>query len=251
MFNEMSLDDIHYTQQRMGGPPPQHRPEQMGHLGNNNQPYGSSASGFGRGMGIQQHMGNYRGNPSPIGGQNPLLSMATQQQRLPPGLANLGIRPPHDPNQFVGASMRTGFPMQQQQQPPYTNFSSQPSRAGPGPPHQVQSPYLHSNVDMRLQGQSQVHALNHVNAAMLGGGPARNVPAYNGAPQPAPGSHMQAHIGGPRQQNQHLMNGPGMHPMVQHQHHAQQHGTFANLGGGHSPQNQDLMALLMGGIHRE
>ncbi len=40
-----------------------------------------------------------RGGPSPISNFNP---QGIPQQRLPPGLANLGGRPPHEPSQYLG-----------------------------------------------------------------------------------------------------------------------------------------------------
>lgn len=220
--------------------------------------------GIGRNAGLpiqQQH--HFRGGPSPNSMQGPA------QQRLPPGLANLGARPPHEPSQFIGSSMG----MQQaggihgpmlsngpSPQPPFNNFAANgglggnlgggfvgnpPQMRGPG--HQMPNSLGHNqmthlgNMDMRVPS-NQAQLLN------LGGGP--NIGGLRGAGgfglQQGPPGQMQAPLMALRQQQQQQHLPP--HMMAHQTHHLPPHMQQQGLPGGNT---QELMALLMGGSHRD
>ena len=214
----------------------------------------------GRNTGIPLQQPQFRGNTSP----NPLQG---PQQRLPPGLANLGGRPPHEPSQFIGSSIGI-------QQPggihgpvhgngpspqPFNNFSANgglgsfagnPQMRGPLPSaHQIPNSLVHNQMghpggNMDLRGPT-----NQAQLLSLGGGP--NISGLRGAgggfgPQ-GPTGQMQPPLLAmrqpqPQQQSQqmppHMMPHPGHHILPQ----LQQQGLPANG-------TQELMALLLG--HRE
>lgn len=203
----------------------------------------------------QQQQQQFRGGPSPTGG-----SLGNgPQQRLPPGLANLGGRPPHDPNQFLGlqghpsghhhsALQGNGLLPQQQQQLPFNNnfnvgnlnFNGGPGR---GPSHlpnaglqQLPLGNLgNPHMDPRLATHNHLMGLG---GSGVGGGNRMN---GGGFPQQQQGP-AQSHLGMRQQQGQ-------LPPHMQHPHllppHMQQ-----QVQPGTSNQAQDLMALLMGG-HRD
>ncbi|KAL4267629.1 hypothetical protein AB1N83_002162 [Pleurotus pulmonarius] len=233
-----TMDELHFArQQRM--PLQQRVPDQMfpGQV-----PIFSQQPGRNAGIPIQQQP--FRGGPSPISLQNQLQSqLPNHGQRLPPGLANLGGRPPHEPNQFMGNNMQNSALLSALQgnhlgQPTFNNLPNS-NNLGYGPPmrgppgHSPIQPNLpHSNVglghpnsmDMRMPSQAQLMG--------LAGG---NVRGFN--PQQGPG---QLPLLGMRQQ-------PPILPP-----HMAQGGIPAHLQQQpNNPQNHDLMALLMGGPHRE
>jgi hypothetical protein len=82
--------------------------------------------------------------PHPQSGMSmtgPPLSMHTPQTRLPPGLANLGARPPHDPSQMLHTSSSVGsnvpHPLHQLD-PSLSNKSpGYPYRRSPQPPTHI------------------------------------------------------------------------------------------------------------------
>jgi hypothetical protein len=200
---------------------------------------------------------HYRGGPSPNLNQLGPLPTGPPQQRLPPGLANLGGRPPHEPSQFIGLpglpsnsphnSLHTNPLLQQQQQQlPFNNFnvnngfnSAQPR--GPAPSSHVHNSNAqqhplgnigHPNMDPRLANH---HHLMGLGGSGVGGSRTNGSFPHQG---PAAPSHPVMRS----QQQPHLM--PHMLPHLLPPHLQQQ---------GHSGNNQpthDLMALLMGG-HRE
>ncbi|THH03828.1 hypothetical protein EW145_g5972 [Phellinidium pouzarii] len=200
-----------------------------------------------------------RGGPSPINNFNP--AQGPLQQRLPPGLANLGGRPPHEPSQFLGGGVGAG------------NFTV-PSQLHAGLQHtanaqsfnQFQSPSMGgiAGNQNHLRGQPGLGQLgnplgNGLNSVDFRGGPGglqQNQMLGLGGPNVG-----QAMRGGPVYSSQQL-HGPNQlpHSMGLRQQHnlqpqlmpqmlppqLQQHGI---PGGQHNP--SDLMALLMGGTHRE
>ena len=175
----------------------------------------------------------------------------SSQQRLPPGLANLGGRPPHDPSQFLGSIMGVPSPHLQgggSGQPAY-NFSSgagyptAPQHRGPPAP----SPNLpsaiepghvgpllqaHANkLDVRA-AQAQLAGLNLNNGAGLR-------PPSVGFPQQTgyvPHAALRPHVH--QQPHPQAMS----HLLPQH--------MQASVGGNSQPA-QDLMALLMHGAPRD
>ncbi|KAF5311761.1 hypothetical protein D9619_003016 [Psilocybe cf. subviscida] len=204
----------------------------------------------------QQQQQQFRGGPSPTFSQGGSLGNGPQQ-RLPPGLANLGGRPPHDPNQFLGlqghpsahhhnALQGNGLLPQQQQQVPFNNFNvgnlNFNGAQGRGPAHNIHNAGLQQlplgnlgnpHMDPRLATHNHLMGLG---GSGVGGGNRMN----GGFPQqqgPAP-----SHLGMRQQQGQ-------LPPHMQHPHllppHMQQ-----QVQPGTSNQAQDLMALLMGG-HRD
>ncbi|KAI5122602.1 hypothetical protein M0805_004816 [Coniferiporia weirii] len=217
---------------------------------------GQGPSGGRGGLGFQQQA--MRGGPSPINNFNPV--QAPHQQRLPPGLANLGGRPPHEPSQFLGGGVGAGnFGV-----PPQLHASLQHSNNGQ-PFNQFQNPGLGGVVGNQglLRGQPGIGQLgnplgNGLNGADFRGGP--GMPPQNqmlGLGNPNVGQAMRggpnfnAQLHGQNQlppsmnlRQQHSMQPQLMPQMLPPQ--LQQHGI---PGGQHNP--NDLMALLMGGAHRE
>lgn len=193
----------------------------------------------------------FRGGPSPHNQQHPLIGA---QQRLQPGLANLGGRPPHEPGQFLGHppagmhGMLGNAPSLQQQQPPFNsfnggsnlNFGVQQIRS-PIPNHHMQTTGVphgmgvvgHAgNMDMR-----QGHLLG------VGIGNRAVNPSFGS--QPGAGNQMQVPHAIRQQHAQQQIHPPHIMPHVPPQFQQQNHS---------GPNNQpahDLMALLMGGPQRD
>lgn len=185
---------------------------------------------------------SFRGGPSP----NPLATA----QRLPPGLANLGGRPPHDPSQFMNSSMgianggipsslHGNVPGQQPfgnyQQTAGVGFGGGPQLRLPHPTaHQVQSSLGHN----ALQGLVHPSNLGTSQGQVLGLAGAGGLRGPNGAFGQGP--QMQP----PQMGLRHQQVPPHMLP-----HHFQQQ-QQQGLGGGSSQPAHDLMALLMSGSRR-
>ncbi|KIK71190.1 hypothetical protein GYMLUDRAFT_33330 [Collybiopsis luxurians FD-317 M1] len=207
-----------------------------------------------RNPGIPVQTPHFRGGPSPVSAQQNLLHNA-QQQRLPPGLANLGGRPPHDPSQFgLPGPLHNGLHInglaQQQQQQNFNNFHPAAGFGGPQgplrpPAHQLQSTVSHhqlaglghpGNIDARNANQhAQLLAMNG-----LAGGGMRSVSGGGFNPQSA--NALQNPMLAMRQQQQQQQ----IHPQILPHHvlppHIQQGLVHTNQTGS----AQDLIALLMG-----
>lgn len=254
MFTDQLDDPMQFNPHRI---PPQQRGLDHNMYPGAAPPMYAQHGNIGRNSGIPMQQPQFRGNPSP----NPLQG----PQRLPPGLANLGGRPPHEPSQFIGA------PIGMQQSAgmhgpvhgngptpqPYSNFGANGGLGGnlggglggfvgtqmrahpsaqqiPNSLGQNQMGHPVGSMDLRVP-------TNQAQLLSLGGGP--NIGGLRGGfgPQGPPGQ-MQAPLLAMRQQQQqqHL---PPPHMMPHQAHHIPphlQHNT------------QDLMALLMGGgPHRE
>ncbi|KAK7694557.1 hypothetical protein QCA50_001743 [Cerrena zonata] len=245
LYNDPLEEQLHYNQQRI---PQQHR--------NIDQMYaspGGSMYAIGRGAPpIQLQQQQFRGNPSPS--QN---AIPGSSQRLPPGLANLGGRPPHDPSQYINTPMGLpggGIPGGIPSNAPAQNFNNF-NGGGPGfggnlpgrgpmaaPHHQNQIPLnqlaaLNPGVDLRSVNQAQL-------LGMGGVGPGGNIRGGGFNPQHGPAAQLPPM--GMRQPPQQQHAPPHMMQQMLPPHLQQQHG----LGGGNSQGTQDLMALLMGG-HRD
>ena len=180
---------------------------------------------------------------------------SSPQHRLPPGLANLGGRPPHDPSQFLGSIV--GVPSHLQGngsvQPGYSfssgNVGYPASPQVRGPPGV--SPNIQNTVD-------HIHGVSILHASKLDGRAATQAQLGldngAGAGQRAPG------VGFP-QQNALPMHVP--HAAMRQQPHLQQQQPHPQAishllpqhiqaSSGSSPQPaQDLMALLMHGASRD
>lgn len=262
LFNEQIDDPLHFNVQRLtqqrnmeqmyNAPVPSMYNQQPNMLRNGGHP-------------MQQHGGQFRG-ASPISAQNSLGQMPAQ--RLPPGLANLGGRPPHDPSQYLGAGagipggLHGASPAQQV----YNTFhqggmgggtgsfgGNQPLRGPPGPqglnPMGGLGP---NNVNLDLRAANQAQLLGMAQSGLVGGGVNGGVGGMRGGgpgfgPQHGgPGGQLGAsHLAMRQQQQQQQHIPPHMVPHVM-QSHLQQQG----MAGPNAQTTQDLMALLMGG-HRE
>jgi hypothetical protein len=189
------------------------------------------------------------------GGSSAALNTASgAPQRLPPGLANLGGRPPHDPSQYLG--LQQNLPslgpqhginhLSQQQQLPFNGYnvsntvglSNGPSRV-PGQNNLLQNPASqqfnlgHHGLDPRLS--------NHHHLMGIGGsGITGNRIAGGFLPHQAPNG--PNHVVRPQQQQ--LL--PHVLPHLIPPHMQQQGHLSSNTHQGH-----DLMAVLMGAPHRE
>ncbi|KAF9056333.1 hypothetical protein BJ165DRAFT_1522256 [Panaeolus papilionaceus] len=253
-FADQPDDPSHFTIQRLLAQQQQQQQSRNAEslYAGPNASFGQTGRHVGHPMqGLQQP--HYRGGPSPGLNQPAPPSNVPHPQRLPPGLANLGGRPPHEPSQFVGLqnlptnsshNMHINAP-QGQQQLPFNGFNNtsgfnnqnRPSLSGghiPNLPQHALNGLGLPNVDPRLSGTHPLLALNGNNIVgnRMNGG-------FSQAPSATP------HMLRPQQQQQ-----PNIHPqMLPHllppHLHQQAHSV---------PNNQpthDLMALLMGGTHRE
>ncbi|KIK94862.1 hypothetical protein PAXRUDRAFT_827562 [Paxillus rubicundulus Ve08.2h10] len=240
MFSDFPEESMQFNNQR--GPAPMYQgPVPSIHLQHGN---------MGRGGGLPMPATQFRGAPSP--------SHLATPQRLPPGLANLGGRPPHEPNQFGSSSIgmtngglhgpvHTSGPPQQSfnnfQQPAGLGFSGGLPMRGPHPTaHHLQGTLGHNP----LQGLVPTGNLGSSQAQLLGL-TANGIPA--GLRGPGGGFGQQ----GPQVQLPHMT-------MRQHQQPQQQipphmlslHPQQQGFGGGVNNQPaHDLMALLMSGGRRD
>ncbi|KAG1757400.1 hypothetical protein EDB19DRAFT_1657283 [Suillus lakei] len=201
-----------------------------------------------RNGGMPLQSSQFRGGPSP----NPLQPSA---QRLPPGLANLGGRPPHEPAQFLNSAMAIpgglhgpvhGNAALQQQfnnfPPGGIGFNGAPQMRVPHPGGTHQ---LHGHNTM--QGLMHPGGLNPAQAQLLGLNGANGMPGGLRGPNGGfgqQGPQIQPPMLSMRQQQQQQQQQipPHMLPL-----HYQQQGPPG-------PNNQpahDLMALLMSGGRRE
>ncbi|EPT04244.1 hypothetical protein FOMPIDRAFT_148672 [Fomitopsis schrenkii] len=221
-----------------------------------------------RNGGLPMQQQQYRGNPSPLSNQNVLGGPA---QRLPPGLANLGGRPPHDPLQYLGGpingmggGLQGGMHAGQALQQAGFNtlgggalggaglggFGGGPQLRGPAPQNPLTLNSLHSmanlglqnNLDLRAANQAQLLGMQGGMGGGLGGGLRGQGPGFG--LQHGPSGQLPSQMSMRQQQQQQLPS--HLMPHMLPQHLPQQQG----LPGGTAQGTQDLMALLMGG-HRE
>lgn len=218
--------------------------------------------------GLQQNQ--FRGGPTVIPSQNPPQG---PPQRLPPGLANLGGRPPHDGSQFLNSPLNNLGPphggVHLSQQPSLNNFvglggfnNHVVGRAGPvnGPHHsnplavnQLGGMGPGNGMDIRAHNQAQLLGLGAGGLSAnsgIGGGIRAGGGGFNG--QPASVAQLQAQQQmalrqqqqQQQQQQQHLqhLNMPPAHMLPSHLQPQQQQNIHSTSQG-----TQDLMALLMGG----
>ncbi|KAF7339726.1 hypothetical protein MSAN_02188100 [Mycena sanguinolenta] len=256
VYSDSADDPIHFSPNPQRLPPQHHR--------GLDPMYNLAPSGF-----VQPGARNvnipiqpqFRGAPSPI--SNP------QQQRLPPGLANLGGRPPLDNSQFMGmpglpnhSGLHNGPPQQQQ----FNNFAVNGNLNNYGgglqpqmrvPPTQLQGNLQHHqlaglghpNIDLQRSNQAQL--LN------LGGGGMRGLGMSGGGfgpQQGGPPGQMQQPLHALRQQEQQRQQQLQQQlPPHMLQHHLQAGGHPHQQGIAPANNGSDLMALLMGGTahHRD
>ena len=254
-FPEQIEDGLHYNLQRMT----QQQARNLESLYSGPTPPIYGQQGRHGGIPLQSlQQPQYRGGPSPNLTQQNAMSNGQQQQRLPPGLANLGGRPPHEPAPFQGHStlpsvnphnnIHGNGPLPQMQQPPFNNFNVGNNLAfnnsqvrGPVPGSHVQNSVAphnlgnigHPNMDPRLSNHHHVMGLggSGVGGTRMNGGFSHQSPTapshllMRPQQQQQPHPHMLPHLIPPHLQ-------PQGHP-------------------GPNNQPNDLMALLMGGPHRE
>ncbi|KIJ21604.1 hypothetical protein PAXINDRAFT_95149 [Paxillus involutus ATCC 200175] len=238
MFSDFPEESMQFNNQR--GPAQMYQgPVPSIHLQHGN---------MGRGGGMPMQATQFRGAPSPN-------HLATTQ-RLPPGLANLGGRPPHEPNQFGSSSIgmtngglhgpvHTSGPSQQS----FNNFQQPAGLGFAGPPMRGPHPVAHHLQGLGhnpLQGLVPTSNLGSSQAQLLGLA-ANGIPA--GLRGPGGGFGQQ----GPQVQPPHMT-------MRQHQQPQQQipphmlslHPQQQGFSGGVNNQpSHDLMALLMSGGRRD
>ncbi|EMD41793.1 hypothetical protein CERSUDRAFT_110356 [Gelatoporia subvermispora B] len=255
LFNEQLDDPLHFNVQRLQQQQQQRNLEQM--FPGPVPPGYTQQGGMMRGGGIPLQQSQFRGAPSPISNQNML-----QGQRIPPGLANLGGRPPHDPSQYLsgaggvpGAGIHSGLHNHNNPQA-YNNlnagglpFAGNQQLRGPHGPQASLGAAMaglgpSNSMDFRGANQAQLMGLGggagNAMGGMRSGGPGFG-PQHVPAGQVPGGTHMG--LRQQQQQQQHLP--PHMMPHML-PHHLQQQG----LPGGNTPGAQELIALLMGG-HRD
>ena len=244
------VEDVHYSLQRITQQQQTRGLESL-YSGSATPIYGQQ--GRHTGIPIQSlQQPQYRGGPSPNLTQQSAMSNGQQQQRLPPGLANLGGRPPHEPAPFQGLALSSvsshnnlhgNGPLPQIQQPSFNNFNVGNNLAfnnsqvrGPIPGSHVQNPVAqhtlgnigHPNMDPRLNHHLMGLGGSGVGGTRMNGGFPHQTPSHLMRPQQQQQQHAHAH--------QHML--PHLIPP-----HLQ--------GPGPNNQPNDLMALLMGGPHRE
>lgn len=205
----------------------------------------------------------FRGGPSPITSQNPL--QAHGQQRIPPGLAHLGGRPPHETSQFIGGPLAVNsgaIPAGLQNNPsPQAfnnlantnglNFSGQQMRGmQQSGQHQLQNHLASQNaLGLAHSNGLDLRGVPNQPHLTLGGNSTGLRPGFpTAAPQQGLGAHLQAQqLANLRQQQQ---PAPMSHQALPHMlpPHLQQQGLPRPSA---SPAANDLMALLMGGPRRE
>lgn len=252
LFNEQIDDPLHFNVQRLTQ---QRNMEQMFNNGPVPSMYAQQQAAMHRNGGLPMQQGQYRG-ASPISShsQNPLQPPS---QRLPPGLANLGARPPHDPSQFLGAGVGMpggGLHGPTPAQQVYNTFTqgglggyngNPPLRGPPGPPNPLSVNPMGglgpNSLEMRAANQAQLLGMqgNLGGAGLRGSGPGFG-------PQQGPGGQVSLAMRQQLQQQQQQQHIPPQ--MMAHllPSHLQQQAVH----GGGAQTTQDLMALLMGG-HRE
>ena len=248
-FNDPLDESLPYNLQRLTQQPQARGLDQL--FNNPVTPLFSHQMGRpGNGMPLQPvQQSRFRGGSSPS-----LNTTSSAPQRLPPGLANLGGRPPHDPSQFLGLQQNLsslgpqhgihgGNPHSQQQQIPFNGYNisglgNGPTRV-PGQNSLLQNPstqqfnLAHHGLDPRLS--------NHHQLMGIGGSGITGNRITGGFPQQPPNGPNHVDV---RLQQQQLL--PHMMPPMMPAHLQQQgHPPSSN------PQNHDLMAVLMGAPHRE
>lgn len=205
---------------------------------------------IGRNGPIPMQTAQFRGAPSP----NHLASV----QRLPHGLANLGGRPPHEPNQFVNASVGMtngglhGTVHGNGPQPPFNNFQP-PSLGFSGGPQQIRPPHPSAHQLQGTLGPNTLQGLVHpgnlgsTQAQLLGLAGANGM--HGGLRAPGGGFGQQ----GPQVQPPHIALRQHQQPQQQiHPHMVPLHMQQQGFGGGTTNQPaHDLMALLMNGARRD
>lgn len=245
-----TVDDMSFNvQQRY---PHQQRNFEQLYSGGPPSLYGQQAN---RSSGVPLQANQYRGAPSPLTHQQ--NHVPSSQQRLPPGLANLGGRPPHEPSHLIGipGMPNPGLPSAlhlngSNQQQPFNNFPPGGNVGyGNSPPvrglHQPQSQGGHlsmaghpNNIDPRTPGQNQLLGLG-------GAGGMRNAGVFFSGQQPS-GGQMPPLLA--MRQQQQLQQQQQMPPPMMSQllpPHMQHHVPNS------SQPAHDLMSLLMGGAPRE
>jgi zinc finger CCCH domain-containing protein 13 len=188
------------------------------------------------------------------------LNPQAAPQRLPPGLANLGGRPPHDPAQYLNSQLNSAGGLLQSLQPQggptqqrfdgfgggAGNFNAPAVARGPvpGPHHQNlafnQMSGLGPGASVELRNQNQLLGMGGVGGL---GGNGRGLGPGFPQHQQHQQQQLQAQLALRQQQQQHLAPHVLQHGMIPpHLQHQQPSMPIGNTQG-----TADLMALLMGG----
>lgn len=249
LFNEQLDDPLHFNIQRL---------QQQRSL--EQQIYPTQAQQFNQqaGLGRASQMGMqppFRGGPAAV----PQLNLQQgPSQRLPPGLANLGGRPPHDPSQYLNAqinvpatalhsALQQGGPIQQSFNSLGGNgigFNNPPVSRAPIQAQHHQAPLGFNQMNGLGPGNTSVdlRGPNQIMGGAAGGVGLRGLaPGY--APQSSQLQVQQMALRQQQQQQQQLPPHMLQHAMIPpHLQHQQQ-----SMHAGNTQGTQDLMALLMGG----
>ncbi|KXN89870.1 hypothetical protein AN958_04874 [Leucoagaricus sp. SymC.cos] len=217
-------------------------------------PEGGYNPNNGRNTQLPLQQAQFRGGPSPgVGPPNPLPSL--QHQRLPPGLANLGGRPPHDPTQILGLTGHPNAPLHAnlmpQQQQSFNNFPpssfNNPQTRGPIPNlHHLQNTGPQPGLGHMALGNNMDPRSQNLAGQLLGSPGAPGLPGQRGGNSaifnPQQMTSPQGPLYGGRQP-QHLP--PQVPPHLMPPQFSQ---GVNGPNGGHT---NELIALLMGGAPRE
>ncbi|KAJ4486339.1 hypothetical protein J3R30DRAFT_3697845 [Lentinula aciculospora] len=216
-----------------------------------------------RNAGLPVQTPQFRGGPSPVSA--PQIIHNAPQQRMPPGLANLGGRPPHDPAQFgIPGPLPSGLHINgpQQQQQSFNNFHPTAGFGGlqgplRHPAHQLPNNVNHhqlaglghpGNLDSRSANQ---HAQLLAMSGLGGASGLRNISGSGGGFNHQAGNSLQNQMLVMRQQAQQQQQQQHIHPQMLPHHllppHIQQ---GPPVPPSQTTSAQDLMALLMG-THRD
>ena len=273
------LDDSPFTVQQRVPPPQQQQQQQQQQQafeplptgrGSIPQLYNTQGPGANRGM----FQAPFRAEPSPLGGHNPLMG-GQQQQRLPPGLANLGGRPPHDPNGYLGAMGMAGGALHGPgvgHQQTFNAFGGGGGGVGgvglgfgagggaglgvgghgplgqPRAPPQMQTLLNNAHNQLAGSGHPDFTVQHHPGVRGPPPGQLMQGAGMRGGFGPQLGVHMPPHLGMRQQQGgPHLLPQAMLPPHLQQQQQQQQQ-QQAVLHGMHGSPNDHLLSMLMGGI---
>lgn len=245
-YNEQFEEPLHVNIPRL--PQQQRALEQMYSAGGASHPtLLNQQANLARNVGIPVQQNQFRGGP----GLPPQVLAQGPPQRIPPGLANLGGRPPHDNAQYLTAPLAAPGALHGVPQPQgfdmrgYNEATIRAPINGPHHPNALAVNQLGNigpggNIGLTLRGPNQA-ALLGMGAGGLGGvngglnGGVRGGGGFN----PQQQAQLQAQMALRQQQQQHVhqphMMPHMLPPHLQQQPHPNSQGT------------QDLMALLLGG----
>ncbi|KAK2461788.1 hypothetical protein APHAL10511_006251 [Amanita phalloides] len=203
-----------------------------------------------RNVGMPVQQAHFRGAPSPIAGQQGPLQ---NPQRLPPGLANLGGRPPHDPSHFLNMpgvpapNLHGSLPLNGLPQQNFNAFAPNGGLSYNGPPLRgLPTQQMQNSLNHAMNSLTAPNSLNSNHAQLLAmSGVGIGLRGVNTGLTPQQGQNAQVHNP--------LLSMRQQQPLPAHAlpHMMPPHLSQQTLSGPTNQPAHDLMALLMGGPHRE